>query len=155
MGTGLGLGGMRPAHVAIPTPRLLAMVEWLIAVPALAHLWAAPEHLSEWWGYGAFFLLCGLFQGAYAITLERWRQRDWFLALGITANASMALLWLISRTAGMPRPGPESGHVHTAGLLDISASLFEVAVVLILIRIFMTLPADRARADLLTPTRKN
>ncbi len=32
----------------------------LSLIAALVHLAVTPEHLSEWWGYGAFFLAAAL-----------------------------------------------------------------------------------------------
>jgi hypothetical protein len=54
----------------------------LSLVAALVHLWVMPEHFEEWWGYGAFFLVSAIFQGAYAPALMRW-PRPWVFDLGI------------------------------------------------------------------------
>ena len=41
----------------------------LSPVAALIHVVAVPEHFEEWWGYGAYFLVSWVFQGAYAPAL--------------------------------------------------------------------------------------
>ena len=43
----------------------------LSLLAAAMHLWVVPEHLEEWWGYGAFFLVCAFAQGLYALGLLR------------------------------------------------------------------------------------
>jgi hypothetical protein len=35
---------------------------------ALIHLWAAPEHFREWWGYGVFFLSAASAQAIFCMS---------------------------------------------------------------------------------------
>ena len=42
--------------------RVLYAAAALSLLAALIHLWVTPEHLEEWWGYGAFFLVTALAQ---------------------------------------------------------------------------------------------
>jgi len=60
------------------------------------------------------------------------------------------VLWVVSRTAGMPRPGPEAGHVHAVGWMDGAATLSELALVVALAAIFSKLP--RAAAGSASPS---
>lgn len=110
-------------------PRVIEWAQWFGLVAALAHLWAIPEHLDEWWGYGLFFFIAASFQGGYTLALDSLHQRDWFLALGIAANLSLILLWLLSRTTGTPRPGPHSGHVEAVGIVDGGTAALELMLV--------------------------
>jgi len=53
-------------------------VRWaaLLSVFALvAHAIDVPDHLSEWWGYGTFFVIAAAFQFFYGIALflQPWR----------------------------------------------------------------------------------
>src|SRR5919199_1138767 len=41
---------------------MLYAVATLSALAALIHLWVAPEHFGEGWGYGAFFLVAACAQ---------------------------------------------------------------------------------------------
>jgi len=129
---------------------LVAWAEWLSAVPAIVHLWAAGGHLEQWWGYATFYVAAAALQGSYALGLERWHRHDGFLVAGIAANLSIVVLWLVSRTAGMPRPGPEAGHIHTVGWMDSAATLAELALVVALATIFRKLP--RAAAGPASPS---
>ena len=102
------LGGTRsPAgtvavsqHAPSPPRAVLLPAAAMSLFAALVHLWATPEHLSEWWGYGAFFLAAALAQGVYAAALLRRPSRRLLLA-GILGNSSIVLLYLATRTLGV------------------------------------------------------
>lgn len=98
---------------------------------ALSHLWAMPEHMREWWGYGAFFLASAVAQGAYGTMLTRWPRRSLFL-VGIGGNVSILALYLLTRTVGIPFFGPHAGEVEGFGFLDLCAAASELGVVLVL-----------------------
>lgn len=69
---------------------------------ALIHLWAMPEHFGEWWGYGTFFLATALAQGFYGAALLRWPRHNLLLLLDIGGNLSIIVLYLVTRTVGVP-----------------------------------------------------
>ncbi|MBA2442076.1 MAG: hypothetical protein H0V53_06675 [Rubrobacter sp.] len=104
----------------------------LSLVAALAHLWAAPEHFAEWWGYGSFFLAAALAQGIYGVLALRWPRQPLFL-LGIGGNLAIVLLYVVTRTAGIPFLGPHAGEVEAAGMLDMAATVAEVALIFLLV----------------------
>jgi hypothetical protein len=82
-----------------------------------AHVIDAPDHLSEWWGYGTFFVIVASFQFFYgiALLLRPWRfdydgkikpnadrfGRPYFF-LGSILTALVILVYCITRTTGMP-----------------------------------------------------
>ena len=66
-------------------------------VAALIHLWVTPEHFEEWWGYGTFFLVAAIAQGAFGVALLR-RPRRLLLLLGLGGNVSIVALYLVTRT---------------------------------------------------------
>jgi hypothetical protein len=43
--------------VSLGTVATLRTAAALSLMAAAIHLWAVPDHLEEWWGYGAFFLV--------------------------------------------------------------------------------------------------
>lgn len=98
---------------------------------ALIHLRVTPEHFEEWWGYGAFFLGTAVFQGAYGPALLRWPWPSLF-SLGIAANLGVVVLWLVTRTAGIPFFGPDAGEVEAVGALDPAATTAELVLILVL-----------------------
>jgi hypothetical protein len=97
-------------------------------IAALIHLWVTPEHFEEWWGYGTFFMICALAQGLFALGLLRWPSRL-LLLLGVGGNLAIVILWLVTRTAGIPLLGPHAGEVEGVGVLDLACTLAEVGIV--------------------------
>lgn len=97
----------------------------------LIHLWAAPQHFVEWWGYGMFFLAAALAQGVFGVAILRYPARLLSLA-GILGNLSIVALYLVTRTLGVPL-GPHAGEIETAGVLDMAATAAELGVILALV----------------------
>jgi hypothetical protein len=110
------------------TVATLRVVAALSLLAAAIHLWVMPEHLEEWWGYGAFFLVLAVAQGMYGLGLLRWPSRP-FLLLGVAGNLAVAILWLVTRTTGIPLLGPHAGEVEGVGVLDLACTLAEVGIV--------------------------
>jgi hypothetical protein len=100
----------------------------LSLLAALIHLRVMPEHFEEWWGYGTFFLVCAVAQGLYAPILLRWSGRP-ILLLGAAGNLAVVILWLVTRTTGIPLFGPHAGDVEEIGALDLTCTLAEVGIV--------------------------
>lgn len=121
---------------AIESARRLRPAVYLAAalsvVAALIHLWAMPEHMREWWGYGALFLGVAAAQGLYGVALLRWPSQRLFLP-GIGGNLAIVLLYVVTRTAGIPFFGPHAGEVEEVGLLDMSATVAELGLVMVLV----------------------
>jgi hypothetical protein len=110
---------------------------------ALIHLWATPEHFEEWWGYGTFFLISAVAQGAYAAALLRWPRLP-LLLLGIGGNVSITVLYLLTRTVGIPFFGPHAGEVEGVGVADLFATTSELALVVALLGVLLRgLPRER------------
>jgi manganese oxidase len=100
----------------------------LSLLAAIIHLWVIPEHLEEWWGYGVFFLGAALAQGLYALILLRRSDRALLLA-GVAGNLAIMILWLVTRTTGIPFLGPHAGETEEVGALDLLCTLAEFGVV--------------------------
>ena len=110
---------------------------------ALIHLWVIPEHFEEWWGYGAFFLVSAVAQGAYSAALLRWPRRP-LLLVGIGGNVSIIVLYLLTRTVGIPLFGPHAGEVEGVGVADLFAMTSELALVVVLLGVLLRgLPRER------------
>ncbi len=109
--------------------RTLYVAAALSLLAALVHLWVAPEHFEEWWGYGAFFLVAAAAQLLYVPIVLIWPARPVLLA-GIAGNLAIVALYLLTRTSGIPLFGPEAGEVEGFGLLDVCATASEVGIAL-------------------------
>ena len=109
-----------------PKP-ILYTAAGLSLVAALIHLWVMPEHFKEWWGYGAFFLVASAAQLIYVPLLLRWPNRT-VLLVGIVGNLAIVVLYLLTRTVGIPLFGPEAGEVEGVGFADVCATTSELGI---------------------------
>ena len=82
----------------------------------LVHVYVTPVHWFTWWGYGLFFLVCGIGQLLYAGAVVRWPNAG-VLWLGIAGNLAIVGVYLVSRTNGIPS-GPSAGHIERVGVGD-------------------------------------
>ena len=132
-------------RTAAPVVRRQAMTATQLSISlaslfaGVIHLAVAPEHLEEWWVYGAFFVAIGLFQVAFALVVVR--RPTWPVALtGIAVNLAVVLVWVVSRTRGLPITPTEdiTSHVGThliegVGPPDLAATGAELLVVCLLV----------------------
>ena len=115
------------------TAGTLALVAGLSGLAGGIHLSVAPEHFDEWWGYGVFFLLAALGEGALVVALAV-RPRAWVVHAGIWGSLLTMLMYLVSRTSGIPL-GPAEGAVEAVELPGITATVAEGAIVIVLCRL--------------------
>jgi hypothetical protein len=97
-------------------------------VAAAIHVAVIPEHLGESSLFAAGFALMALTQAASAEMVMMAPSRRTYASSGVV-NAGIALLWLISRTAGLP-VGPHPWIPETVSFLDAAATGLEVAAVI-------------------------
>jgi hypothetical protein len=98
---------------------------------AVIHFAVVSEHFDEWWLTGTFFLALGVFQLVWALLVLFAPSPLLYLA-GAVANALVVVLWIVSRTSGVP-VGPEAGNAEPVALPDSLATAFEVVLVAILL----------------------
>ena len=98
----------------------------LAGTAGLIHLVAAAEHVGVDWSLGVFFLLVGTAQLGAAWLVHRDPRDRRLLALGAAGSLAIALLWIFSRTTGVPF-GPDAGEVESVGVADTIATLLELA----------------------------
>lgn len=107
----------------------------LSLMAALIHLWVAPEHFAEWWGHGAFFMISAACQGLFAVMILRWPASNTVLFAGIAGNLVIVLLYVISRTWGMPFGAdwilfsPSVAHLEDPDLLGMLATAAELGII--------------------------
>jgi hypothetical protein len=121
----------------------LRVVAALSLLAAMIHIWVMPEHFEEWWGYGTFFLVAAFAQGLYAPGLMLWPNRIILLA-GVAGNLAIVILWLVTRTSGIPLFGPHAGDIEEVGTLDLVCTLAEVGIIAGLgVLVMRDLPTER------------
>ena len=112
---------------SVPPLRVLYAAAALSLLAALIHLWVTPEHFEEWWGYGVFFLVAALTQALYGPLVVVWPTRI-VLLLGIGGNLTIVVLYLLTRTVGIPLFGPGAGEVEGVSFIDLCATTSEVGI---------------------------
>jgi len=114
-------------HQAAP-PTLRAVVVAACALlstgAAVIHFAVLGEHWREWWGYGLFFGVAAWLQLAWAAVVVA-RPSSRLLVVGGIASFAIAVLWLVTRTQGVPA-GPAFGETEAATFPDVLATVFEV-----------------------------
>jgi hypothetical protein len=103
--------------------RLLLWSAGLSAGAIIAHAIDAPDHLTEWWGFTTFFIVAASFQLflGLVLLLQPWKYDQTgdirqnpeyygrtFYLLGIILSASIVMVYVISRTSGLPLIAPEA-----------------------------------------------
>jgi hypothetical protein len=100
----------------------------LSIVAGMLHAKAMVDHATHYWPFGVFFGLLTCWQTAWGVGACRARLHRPALVAGAWVNAGVVLLWLISRTVGLPI-GPWAGEPEAVGMIDIMASLDELLIV--------------------------
>ena len=111
-----------------PAGTLLTASALCTAGAAAIHFAVTDRHFDEWWGFGLFFLASGWVQLLWATATVRIRSRR-LVALGLAGNTVAILLWLVTRTVGLPF-GPQPGEAEALGWADAIATAFELVAAL-------------------------
>lgn len=124
---GVALGEQLKARRARRSRRTSSSVLVVAASGAAAgaiHLAVAPSHWHQATVYGVFFVLVGATQITWsALLLVR---ASWeLLSLNLMANLGVLLLWLQSRTNGVPL-GPAAGVREPVGVVDLTCAAVEL-----------------------------
>lgn len=128
----------------------LPLIRWAVTLSicaGLIHGLNVREHLAEWWGYGLFFLFAAAAQFVYGLILivQPWNYdqtggprdggryaRHFYLA-GIAANAFFIVLYLVTRTVGIPFLGPAAGQTEPFTVVGVLTKLVEAGLVAVLV----------------------
>lgn len=65
------------------------------------------------------------------------------MLLGVGTNLSIVVLYLVTRTVGIPFFGPHAGEVEGVGFVDLSATATELVLVVALLTVMRDLPRER------------
>ena len=96
------------------------------AAAAGVHAAAGPEHLREGLLVGGFFVVSALAQLAWAAVVMLAGPTRRLLHAALVGNAAVVVIWLASRTVGLPGGLVE---VEAVGPWDLAATAWEVAVI--------------------------
>ena len=163
-----GAGGHPLWHLALamvaPVALSAAMIAWqrwlsgtnpvvvvLAAGSVLAsgiHAAVCPAHFREATAFGLFFAGSAILQAAWAGLVVARPDRGVLLA-GAIGNAAIVLLWIVTRTSGVPF-GPRPWHAEAIGSLDLFATIVEAVIAggaLMVMRAPMPVPAPVAAVE--------
>ena len=111
------------------------------------HALVAPEHFREWWGYGWFFMIVVIVQGAYGVGLVfpgvRFSAKPSYLISGMAFNLWIAGLYAITRVSGIPLFGPHAGHVEALDMAGAVSKALELGTVVSLSALLFSDPESR------------
>lgn len=97
------------------------------AAAGIVHAAEIPNHLSEYFTFGAFFLLVAWFQVGWAtLAALRWTRR--LKVTGVIGNVFIVGVWAVRRTVGLPF-GPEPGVAESVAAVDLFATGLEVLLI--------------------------
>jgi hypothetical protein len=120
------------------------LIAALLASAAI-HAAVTPEHLRHWSTAGTFFILLTTAELATAATLLARPHQRAALPAATTITTITLLIWLYSRTAGIPF-GPHAGIPQHIGIPDTAASTLELAALLTAIALQHTRKPPRTPA---------
>jgi hypothetical protein len=109
---------------------------------AVIHVAVMPEHFTEWPAAATFFVVLTLAELVVAAWLLLGAARPSALLAAAAVSAGPLLLWLWSRTTGLPF-GPEPGQPEAVGLADGAACLLEVVTLVLAIALIRGWTSDR------------
>jgi hypothetical protein len=125
-----GTLGAPERTVATYTP--LAVIAAALSLAAAGiHFAVISEHLEEDVLFGVLFFAFGWFQLIWAQVYLIWPRRQVAL-LAIVINLGGVLVWLMSRTVGLPF-GPEAWVPEQIGFADVLSTSFEIGLIGLLV----------------------
>jgi hypothetical protein len=125
-------GGRASPPTEAVVARFLSLLLVALSLGAAAiHFAAAPEHLDELGVLGIGFPLAAILQAMWAAAWSI-RPTNRTASLGIVLNGSIAFAWAWSRIVGLPA-GEAPWQPEPLGMPDVASTLFEVAIVVLLI----------------------
>ncbi len=115
------------AHQAEGARAVATMLGLLSMAAALIHFAVIEQHWAKYWLYGAFFVVVGLAQLAWAVAIPSTPTRL-LLAAGVAGNALVVITWIVTRTAGS-LVGPQATTPARVGFGDLVATVMQVLLV--------------------------
>jgi hypothetical protein len=115
------------AGPATARPYILGGLAALSVGAAAIHFAVVFEHFAEYVLYGVFFLVISWAQLIWPVVLL-WRPARPWLWLGIAGNAVVIVVYVASRTVGLPF-GPDLHEVESVGALDVVSCVLEATLI--------------------------
>ena len=115
------------AIAPLPSHNLMRVLSVASLGAGALHAAVGPVHFREAAIFGVFFAVTFVLQAAWALLVVTRPSRA-LLTAGAAANAAIVLVWLLSRTTGLPL-GPEVWEPESITALDALTTALEVTIV--------------------------
>jgi hypothetical protein len=117
----------------------------LSMVAGVVHGIAMAQYMPQWWGYGIFFVVAALAQVIYGVVLliKPWQYDETggiresgtgsariTYVIGLLMTLTFIVLYLITRTVGVPLMGPMAGQVEPFDPLGLFAQVIHAVLAL-------------------------
>jgi len=116
-------------RVAWPIPAVFSALAVTSLATAGIHFAVMGEHFREYAAFGVFFSLVAWFQALWALGVVVSPTRP-LLTVGLVVNVTVVVIWIVSRTTGLPI-GPEPGTAEPAAFLDVLSTILEIGIVVV------------------------
>jgi hypothetical protein len=110
-----------------PIPTVYSALAVVSLATAGIHFAVMGDHFQEYVVFGIFFAVVAWFQSLWALGVVVSPTRS-LLLTGAIVNALVVLVWLVSRTIGLPI-GPDPGIAEPAAFLDVLSTALEIVFV--------------------------
>jgi hypothetical protein len=110
-----------------PIPTVYSALAIVSLATAGIHFAVMGDHFQEYLVFGIFFAVVAWFQSLWALGVVVSPTRS-LLLTGALVNALVVVVWLVSRTIGLPI-GPDPGIAEPAAFLDGLSTVLEVVIV--------------------------
>ena len=131
----------RPAVIDHVSARYLPIAVVSSAAAAGVHTAVGPAHFREGLAFGMFFAVAALAQVGWALVMAVRPSRS-LLVAAVVGNSAVLLLWLVTRTIGLPGLLPEP---EAIGAWDLSCGIWELAVIVAAGQILRAQPRNGLR----------
>jgi hypothetical protein len=107
---------------------LALLAALLVLASSLIHAVVIAVHFEEYWLFGVCFAVATVLQAIWTAQVYAGPLSRRLLVAGAVGNGALALVWAISRTAGLPL-GPHPWQPEAVGAVDVLATLDELLAV--------------------------
>lgn len=129
-------------RLAWPIPAVYSALALTSLAASGIHFAVMGEHFDEYFAFGLFFSVVAWLQALWALGVVVAPTRS-VLTAGLVGNAVVAVVWVISRTTGLP-VGPKPGTPEPAAFLDVLSTALETGIVVVAAALLMRRRPPRA-----------
>lgn len=128
----------------------VTVVSAVALIVGVIHVVVSVGHAKDYWLFGVLFALVGVLQVAWGVSIYRGAS-PFALQVGALGNAGVIVVWLASRTVGLP-VGPAPWDPESVDVLSALATVDEAYLVVAALVLLPHAPVPRLRRALTART---